>query len=79
MQHLKTVLTLARSAISHFPELQRCRKTAGHSQMSLLLSRSFENLDELEEILFNRCQQLLQQQDLVRGLTNFHWWPQVAA
>jgi hypothetical protein len=47
--------------------------------MSLLLSRSFENLDELEEILFNRCQQLLQQQDLVRGLTNFHWWPKVAA
>jgi hypothetical protein len=41
--------------------------------MSLLLSRSFENLDELEEILFNRCQQLLQQQDLVRRLTNFHW------
>jgi hypothetical protein len=47
--------------------------------MSLLLSRSFENLDELEEILFNCCQQLLQQQDLVRGLKNFHWWPQVAA
>jgi hypothetical protein len=27
--------------------------------------RSPENLDELDEILFNRCQQLLQQQDLV--------------
>ena len=45
--------------------------------MSLLLSRSCENLDELEEVLFHRCQQLLQQQDLIRGLTNFHWWPQV--
>ncbi|MEH2362873.1 hypothetical protein [Nostoc sp.] len=32
---------------------------------------------ELEEVLFNRCKQLLKQQDLVRGLTNFYWWPQV--
>ncbi|MBR8839239.1 MAG: hypothetical protein DSM106950_35870 [Stigonema ocellatum SAG 48.90 = DSM 106950] len=27
-----------------------------------------------EEILFHRCQSLLQQQDLIQGLTGFHWW-----
>jgi hypothetical protein len=46
--------------------------------MSRLRSRSFKDLDELEEVLFNRLEKLHRQQDLIRGLTNFYWWPQVA-
>ena len=38
-------------------------------------NRSFESLDELEDLLFHRCRRLLQQQNLIRGLTFFHWWP----
>lgn len=30
-------------------------------------------------ILFHRCQSLLQQQDLIQGLTGFHWWIQIGA
>ena len=45
--------------------------------MKRLLSRSFKDIDQVEEVVFNRCKQLLEQKDLVRGLTNFYWWPQV--
>ena len=40
-----------------------------------IANRSFESLDELEVVLFERCRRLLQQQELIRGLTFFHWWP----
>ena len=40
-----------------------------------IANRSFESLDELEAVLFDRCRRLLQQQELIRGLTFFHWWP----
>ena len=39
--------------------------------------QSFATLDNLEEVLFERCQPLLQQQDLIQGLTGFHWWIQI--
>jgi hypothetical protein len=38
-----------------------------------IANRSFESLDELEVVLFERCRRLLQQQELIRGLTFFHW------
>lgn len=53
------------------------QKDFGHLQMNLSRSRSFKDLDEVEQVLFNRCKKLLIQKDLVRGLTNFYWWPQV--
>jgi len=40
-----------------------------------IVNRSFESLDELEVVLFERCRRLLQQQELIRGFTFFHWWP----
>jgi transposase len=61
---------------SHSPELQPAERLWPLTNEPLA-NRTFENLDELEEVLFERCKQLLQQQDLIRGLTNFHWWPQV--
>jgi hypothetical protein len=42
-----------------------------------IANRSFETLDDLEDVLFKRCQSLMQQQDLIRGLTGFHWWIQI--
>jgi hypothetical protein len=44
-----------------------------------IANRSFETLDELEDVLFDRCQSLLQQQELIQGLTGFHWWTTIAA
>lgn len=42
-----------------------------------IANRSFETLDDLEEVLFYRCQSLFQQQDLIQGLTSFHWWSSI--
>ena len=41
-----------------------------------IANRSFENLDELEELIYHRCRSILSQPKLVKGLTNYHWWPQ---
>ena len=44
-----------------------------------IANRSFETLDDLEEVLFHRCQSLLKQQELIQGLTGFHWWTKIGA
>ena len=33
------------------------------------------NLEQLENLLVYRCQQLMKQQKLIQGLTCYHWWP----
>ena len=38
----------------------------------------FEEIEELEEALVERCEQLLEQTESIRALTNYHWWPQAA-
>ncbi len=43
------------------------------------VNRSFESLDEVEEILIQRCRQIIDQPDFVHGLTNFDWWSEIAA
>jgi transposase len=35
----------------------------------------FEEIEELEETLAERCVELLDQAELIRDLTNYHWWP----
>jgi transposase len=42
-------------------------------------NRTFKNLDELEEVVYRRCQTLFKQKDLIRGLTHFYWWPHSVA
>lgn len=44
-----------------------------------IANRSFDTLDELEEVVFQRCRALLRQPDLIRGFTSFHWWIQIGA
>jgi transposase len=38
----------------------------------------FEEIEELEEALVERCLELLGQTESIRDLTNYHWWPQAA-
>lgn len=63
---------------SHSPELQPAERlwTLVNEPIA---NRTFKTLNDLEEILFHRCQTLLQQQDLIQGLTSFHWWIKIGA
>jgi transposase len=63
---------------SHSPELQPAERLWTLTNEPIA-NRSFENLDEVEEILSQRCRQIIDQPDFVHGLTNFHWWPEVVA
>jgi transposase len=38
----------------------------------------FEEISEIEDVLVERCVQLLDQAETIKGLTNYHWWPQSA-
>ena len=38
----------------------------------------FEEIEEIEEALVERCVELLDQAETIRDLTNYHWWPQAA-
>jgi hypothetical protein len=63
---------------SHSPELQPAERLWPIVDEPIA-NESFETLDDLEEVLFERCQSLLQQQDLIRGLTGFYWWLEIGA
>ena len=41
-------------------------------------NRLFEEIEQIEEPLMERCVQLLDQCESIRALTNYHWWPQAA-
>lgn len=38
-------------------------------------NQSPDRIEELEELLIYRCQQLMKQQELIQGLSCYHWWP----
>jgi|GEM_PF-6784943 hypothetical protein len=40
--------------------------------MKRSLLESFDSLDELEEVLFERCKVLSDDRDLIRGVTFYH-------
>ena len=63
---------------SHSPELQPAERLWPLTNEPIA-NRSFKSLDELEELLFHRCRNLLTQQDLISHLTRFHWWPTTIA
>lgn len=44
-----------------------------------LANQAFNSIDIVEELVYQRCRRLLQQQKLIRGLTFYHWWPEVTA
>ncbi len=59
---------------SHSPELQPAERLWPLTN-EVIANHSPHNLKELEELLIFRCRKLLQQQELVRGITCYHWWP----
>jgi transposase len=42
-------------------------------------NRRFEDLEELEEVLLERCRDLLRRADLICSHTAFHWWEETAS
>ena len=44
-----------------------------------LANEAFETIAEVEELFYQRCKRLLKQQELIRELTAYHWWPGVSA
>ena len=41
-------------------------------------NRHFEEIEELEEALIERCVALCDQPELIRSYTRYHWWPKAA-
>lgn len=37
-------------------------------------NQALETISQLEELVEQRCQKLLRQKELIRGLTFYHWW-----
>jgi transposase len=60
------------------PELQPAERLWPLSNEALANSL-FEEIEEIEQALMHRCVELLDQAELIAGLTNYHWWPQEAA
>jgi len=44
-----------------------------------LANQPFETIAEVEDLVEQRCWRLLSQQQLIRGLTFYYWWPEVEA
>jgi transposase len=59
------------------PELQPAERLWPLANEALA-NRLFEEIEEVEEALVERCVQLLDQHETIRDLTNYHWWPEAA-
>jgi transposase len=62
---------------SHSPELQPSERLWPLSNEGLA-NRFFEEIEELEETLAQRCVALSNQPELIRSYTRYHWWPRAA-
>lgn len=61
---------------AYSPELQPAERLWSLTNEPIA-NRTFESLDELEEVLVECCRQLLSRPDFIRGLTNFYWWSEL--
>jgi len=55
------------------PELQPAERLWTLTNEAIA-NRSFTSLDELEAVTSHHCQVLLNQRQLIQGLTSYHWW-----
>ena len=60
------------------PELQPAERLWNLTDEPLV-NKSFETLNELEEVLIERCQILSTMTAQIKGITNHHWWPNTAS
>jgi transposase len=63
---------------SHSPEFQPAERLWALTNEPIA-NRSFENFDEVEEVLIKRCRQIIDPPEVVRGLTNFFWGSELGA
>ena len=59
------------------PELQPSERLWPLSNEGVA-NRYFEQIEELEEALGERCVALCDQPELIRSHTRYHWWPKAA-
>lgn len=57
------------------PELQPAERLWPLTNEAIA-NQTVDDLDQLEEIMVQRCRTLLQQPKLIQGLTNYYWWPE---
>jgi transposase len=62
---------------SHSPELQPSERLWPLSNEGIA-NRHFEQIEELEEALVERCVALCEQPELIRSYTRYHRWPEAA-
>jgi transposase len=62
---------------SHSPELQPSERLWPLSNEGVA-NRHFEEIEELEEALVERCVALCDQPELIRSYIRYHWWPEAA-
>jgi transposase len=62
---------------SHSPELQPAERLWPLSNEGVA-NRHFDEIEELEEALVDRCVALGDQPELIRSYTRYHWWPNAA-
>jgi transposase len=62
---------------SHSPELQPSERPWPLSDEAVA-NRYFEEIEELEEALVERCVALREQPEVVRSCIRYHWWPEAA-
>ena len=43
----------------------------------VVANQAFDSIAEVEELIEQRCCHLLRRPDWLRGITFYHWWPQV--
>ena len=63
---------------AYSPELQPAERLWTLTNKPIA-NHSFENLDQLEEVLMYRCRQLLKRPEFIQGLTRYHWWAEAVA
>ncbi len=59
------------------PELQPAERLWPLTNEAIA-NQLFEEIEQMEEALVERCVQLLEQAETIRELTNYHWWPPAA-
>ena len=56
------------------PELQPAERLWPISNEPLA-NKSFASIQDLEAVVAQRCRQMTEMQEFLRGLTFYHWWP----
>lgn len=63
---------------SYSPELQHAERLWPVLDEPIA-NRTFDKIEELEQVLCDRCCVLLKQRGFIQGLTKFHWWQEANA